>query len=79
MQNPGNYLGLCPQGRGSSESFFFWMRKMYFLPLALIPQAFAGFYYTFHFLNLTSQQSLNDVNSTIQTFCRKNWAEVRAL
>ncbi|XP_010169809.1 ectonucleoside triphosphate diphosphohydrolase 8, partial [Antrostomus carolinensis] len=38
--------------------------------------AFAGFYYTFHFLNLTSQQSLNDVNSTVQTFCKKNWAEL---
>ncbi|NXQ81122.1 ENTP8 diphosphohydrolase, partial [Nyctibius grandis] len=38
--------------------------------------AFAGFYYTFHFLNLTSQQSLNDVNSTVQTFCRKTWAEL---
>ncbi|PKU30488.1 hypothetical protein llap_19209 [Limosa lapponica baueri] len=38
--------------------------------------AFAGFYYTFHFLNLTSQQSLNDVNSTVETFCKKNWAEL---
>ncbi|KAK1192070.1 ENTP8 diphosphohydrolase, partial [Pygoscelis papua] len=38
--------------------------------------AFAGFYYTFHFLNLTSQQSLSDVNSTVQTFCKKNWAEL---
>ncbi|KFR03208.1 Ectonucleoside triphosphate diphosphohydrolase 8, partial [Opisthocomus hoazin] len=38
--------------------------------------AFAGFYYTFYFLNLTSQQSLSDVNSTIQTFCKKNWTEL---
>ncbi|NWY51652.1 ENTP8 diphosphohydrolase, partial [Chionis minor] len=38
--------------------------------------AFAGFYYTFHFLNLTSQQSLNEVNSTVQTFCKKNWTEL---
>ncbi|XP_009707988.1 PREDICTED: ectonucleoside triphosphate diphosphohydrolase 8 [Cariama cristata] len=38
--------------------------------------AFAGFYYTFHFLNLTGQRSLNDVNSTVQTFCKKNWAEL---
>ncbi|NXS43117.1 ENTP8 diphosphohydrolase, partial [Balaeniceps rex] len=38
--------------------------------------AFAGFYYTFHFLNLTSQQSLSDVNSTVQTFCKKNWTEL---
>ncbi|NXE81379.1 ENTP8 diphosphohydrolase, partial [Cochlearius cochlearius] len=38
--------------------------------------AFAGFYYTFHFLNLTSQQSLNDVNNTVQAFCKKNWTEL---
>ncbi|KAM6316204.1 ectonucleoside triphosphate diphosphohydrolase 8 [Podargus strigoides] len=38
--------------------------------------AFAGFYYTFHFLNLTTQQSLSNVNSTLQTFCRKNWSEL---
>ncbi|NWW48342.1 ENTP8 diphosphohydrolase, partial [Pedionomus torquatus] len=38
--------------------------------------AFAGFYYTFHFLNLTNQQSLNDVNSTVETFCKKTWVEL---
>ncbi|XP_065504397.1 ectonucleoside triphosphate diphosphohydrolase 8 [Caloenas nicobarica] len=38
--------------------------------------AFAGFYYTFQFLNLTSQQSLNDVNSTVQTFCKTSWTEL---
>uniref|UniRef100_A0A8C8AC19 Ectonucleoside triphosphate diphosphohydrolase 8 n=1 Tax=Otus sunia TaxID=257818 RepID=A0A8C8AC19_9STRI len=38
--------------------------------------AFAGFYYTFHFLNLTSQQSFSSVNSKIQTFCNKSWAEL---
>ncbi|XP_051492506.1 ectonucleoside triphosphate diphosphohydrolase 8 [Apus apus] len=38
--------------------------------------AFTGFYYTFHFLNLTNQQSLSDVNSTVQTFCKKNWTEL---
>ncbi|KAM6047791.1 ectonucleoside triphosphate diphosphohydrolase 8 [Chlamydotis macqueenii] len=38
--------------------------------------AFAGFYHTFHFLNLTSQKSLKDVNSTVQTFCQKNWTEL---
>ncbi|XP_061867607.1 ectonucleoside triphosphate diphosphohydrolase 8 [Colius striatus] len=38
--------------------------------------AFAGFYYTFHFLNLTSQQPLSDVNSTIQNFCSKTWTEL---
>lgn len=54
-------------------------KEMQFLPSPLNPQAFAGFYYTFHFLNLTSQQSLNDVNSTVETFCKKNWTEVRAL
>ncbi|NWV33391.1 ENTP8 diphosphohydrolase, partial [Grantiella picta] len=40
--------------------------------------AFAGFYYTFDFLNLTRQQSLSNVNSTILSFCRRNWTEVRA-
>ncbi|KAM6243821.1 ectonucleoside triphosphate diphosphohydrolase 8-like isoform 2-T2 [Porphyrio hochstetteri] len=38
--------------------------------------AFAGFYYTFHFLNLTNHQSLNDVNSTVWTFCKKSWSEL---
>uniref|UniRef100_A0A8C5TV21 Ectonucleoside triphosphate diphosphohydrolase 8 n=1 Tax=Malurus cyaneus samueli TaxID=2593467 RepID=A0A8C5TV21_9PASS len=38
--------------------------------------AFAGFYYTFHFLNLTRQQSLSDVNSTVLSFCRRNWTEL---
>ncbi|NXE96067.1 ENTP8 diphosphohydrolase, partial [Menura novaehollandiae] len=41
--------------------------------------AFAGFYYTFHFLNLTTQQSLSHVNTTVLSFCRRNWTEVRAL
>ncbi|NXU46820.1 ENTP8 diphosphohydrolase, partial [Drymodes brunneopygia] len=41
--------------------------------------AFAGFYYTFHFLNLTRQQSLSEVNTTVLSFCRRNWTEVRAL
>ncbi|NXN09072.1 ENTP8 diphosphohydrolase, partial [Indicator maculatus] len=38
--------------------------------------AFSGFYYTFDFLNLTSLQSLSDVNSTIQNFCRRSWTEL---
>ncbi|NXC11769.1 ENTP8 diphosphohydrolase, partial [Orthonyx spaldingii] len=38
--------------------------------------AFAGFYYTFHFLNLTRRQSLSDVNTTVLSFCRRNWAEL---
>ncbi|NXV08648.1 ENTP8 diphosphohydrolase, partial [Cettia cetti] len=41
--------------------------------------AFAGFYYTFNFLNLTHQQSLSEVNTTVLSFCRRNWTEVRAL
>ncbi|NXN93337.1 ENTP8 diphosphohydrolase, partial [Rhinopomastus cyanomelas] len=38
--------------------------------------AFAGFYYTFSFLNLTREQSLSNVNATIQTFCKRNWTEL---
>ncbi|NWR20760.1 ENTP8 diphosphohydrolase, partial [Emberiza fucata] len=38
--------------------------------------AFAGFYYTFSFLNLTRQQSLSEVNTTILSFCRRNWTEL---
>ncbi|NWY39734.1 ENTP8 diphosphohydrolase, partial [Sylvia atricapilla] len=38
--------------------------------------AFAGFYYTFNFLNLTQQQSLSEVNSTVLSFCRRNWTEL---
>lgn len=35
--------------------------------------AFSNFYYTFHFLNLTSRQPLNIVNDTIWKFCQKPW------
>nr|XP_009666387.1 PREDICTED: ectonucleoside triphosphate diphosphohydrolase 8 [Struthio camelus australis] len=38
--------------------------------------AFSGFYYTFHFLNLTGQQSLGHVNSTIWNFCSNTWEEL---
>ncbi|KAF4801694.1 Ectonucleoside triphosphate diphosphohydrolase 8 [Turdus rufiventris] len=38
--------------------------------------AFAGFYYTFHFLNLTHQPSLSEVNTTVLSFCRRNWTEL---
>uniref|UniRef100_A0A8D2NYU5 Ectonucleoside triphosphate diphosphohydrolase 8 n=1 Tax=Zosterops lateralis melanops TaxID=1220523 RepID=A0A8D2NYU5_ZOSLA len=38
--------------------------------------AFAGFYYTFNFLNLTHQESLSEVNATILSFCRRNWTEL---
>ncbi|XP_051832872.1 ectonucleoside triphosphate diphosphohydrolase 8 [Antechinus flavipes] len=40
--------------------------------------AFAGFYYTFHFLNLTDGQSLYTVNRTIWEFCQKPWKQVEA-
>ncbi|XP_033094276.1 ectonucleoside triphosphate diphosphohydrolase 8 isoform X3 [Trachypithecus francoisi] len=36
-------------------------------------QAFSNFYYTFHFLNLTSGQSLSTVNTTIWEFCQRPW------
>ncbi|KGL81522.1 Ectonucleoside triphosphate diphosphohydrolase 8, partial [Tinamus guttatus] len=38
--------------------------------------AFSGFYYTFDFLNLTDQQSLGHVNSTIWAFCNNTWKEL---
>ncbi|XP_025905162.1 ectonucleoside triphosphate diphosphohydrolase 8-like [Nothoprocta perdicaria] len=38
--------------------------------------AFSGFYYTFHFLNITGQQSLGHVNSTIWAFCNSTWKEL---
>ncbi|NWZ36458.1 ENTP8 diphosphohydrolase, partial [Brachypodius atriceps] len=38
--------------------------------------AFAGFYYTFNFLNLTHQESLSEVNTTVLSFCRRNWTEL---
>ncbi|XP_059721395.1 ectonucleoside triphosphate diphosphohydrolase 8-like isoform X3 [Haemorhous mexicanus] len=38
--------------------------------------AFAGFYYAFNFLNLTRQQSLSEVNTTVLSFCRRNWIEL---
>ncbi|KAM9326951.1 ectonucleoside triphosphate diphosphohydrolase 8-like [Gastrophryne carolinensis] len=40
--------------------------------------AFSAFYYTFSFLNLTYQQSLSIVNSTVWDFCSRNWTELRA-
>lgn len=44
--------------------------------LLYLPQAFSNFYYTFHFLNLTSRQPLNIVNDTIWKFCQKPWKMV---
>ncbi|XP_057355292.1 ectonucleoside triphosphate diphosphohydrolase 8 isoform X3 [Manis pentadactyla] len=40
--------------------------------------AFSNFYYTFHFLNLTSRQPLAAVNATIWEFCRRPWKLVEA-
>nr|XP_012639908.1 ectonucleoside triphosphate diphosphohydrolase 8 isoform X2 [Microcebus murinus] len=44
----------------------------------LPPQAFSNFYYTFHFLNLTSQQSLGAANDTVWEFCQESWEQVEA-
>ncbi|XP_045052821.2 ectonucleoside triphosphate diphosphohydrolase 8 isoform X3 [Desmodus rotundus] len=38
--------------------------------------AFSSFYYTFHFLNLTSGQPLATANATIWEFCQKTWRQV---
>ncbi|XP_058549388.1 ectonucleoside triphosphate diphosphohydrolase 8 isoform X2 [Neofelis nebulosa] len=40
--------------------------------------AFSNFYYTFHFLNLTSKQPLATVNATIWEFCQRPWKQVEA-
>ncbi|VCW76200.1 unnamed protein product [Gulo gulo] len=42
------------------------------------PQAFSNFYYTFHFLNLTSKQPLATVNATVWEFCQRPWKQVEA-
>ncbi|XP_017911718.1 PREDICTED: ectonucleoside triphosphate diphosphohydrolase 8 isoform X2 [Capra hircus] len=41
--------------------------------LAELVQAFSSFYYTFHFLNLTSKPSLSEANATIWEFCLLPW------
>uniref|UniRef100_A0A8C9M4U6 Ectonucleoside triphosphate diphosphohydrolase 8 n=1 Tax=Panthera tigris altaica TaxID=74533 RepID=A0A8C9M4U6_PANTA len=46
--------------------------------LAQLVQAFSNFYYTFHFLNLTSKQPLATVNATIWEFCQRPWKQVEA-
>nr|XP_021389412.1 ectonucleoside triphosphate diphosphohydrolase 8 [Lonchura striata domestica] len=38
--------------------------------------AFAGFYHTFSFLNLTHKQSPSEVNTAVVSFCRRNWEEL---
>ncbi|ELV13111.1 Ectonucleoside triphosphate diphosphohydrolase 8 [Tupaia chinensis] len=40
--------------------------------------AFSNFYYTFHFLNLTSGQPLGTINATIWEFCQRPWKLVQA-
>ncbi|XP_019496649.1 PREDICTED: ectonucleoside triphosphate diphosphohydrolase 8 isoform X2 [Hipposideros armiger] len=40
--------------------------------------AFSSFYYTFHFLNLTSGQPLATANATVWEFCQKPWRLVEA-
>ncbi|KAM9721117.1 ectonucleoside triphosphate diphosphohydrolase 8 isoform 1-T1 [Dama dama] len=40
--------------------------------------AFSNFYYTFHFLNLTSRPSLSEANATIWEFCLQPWKLVEA-
>ncbi|XP_032117599.1 ectonucleoside triphosphate diphosphohydrolase 8 isoform X6 [Sapajus apella] len=40
--------------------------------------AFSNFYYTFHFLNLTSGQPLSTANATIWEFCQRSWKLVEA-
>lgn len=37
------------------------------------PQAFSNFYYTLHFLNLTSRQPLATVNTSVWEFCQRPW------
>ncbi|XP_023556101.1 ectonucleoside triphosphate diphosphohydrolase 8 isoform X5 [Octodon degus] len=41
-------------------------------------QAFSNFYYTFHFLNLTSRQPLSTVNASVWDFCQRPWRLVEA-
>ncbi|KAM6170164.1 ectonucleoside triphosphate diphosphohydrolase 8 [Rhynchocyon petersi] len=40
--------------------------------------AFSNFYYTFHFLNLTSGQPLEQVNASVWEFCQRPWKLVVA-
>ncbi|XP_058998942.1 ectonucleoside triphosphate diphosphohydrolase 8 isoform X2 [Mustela lutreola] len=46
--------------------------------LAQLLQAFSNFYYTFHFLNVTSKQPLATVNATVWEFCQRPWKQVEA-
>ncbi|TRZ12738.1 hypothetical protein HGM15179_014386 [Zosterops borbonicus] len=43
------------------------------------PQAFSGFYYTLHFLNLTEGQPLSLVNASIREICNSTWKQVQEL
>ncbi|KAM5330738.1 ectonucleoside triphosphate diphosphohydrolase 8 isoform 2-T2 [Glossophaga mutica] len=49
---------------------------VYQLPVRGKFYAFSSFYYTFHFLNLTSGQSLATANATVWEFCQKTWRQV---
>ncbi|XP_069603781.1 ectonucleoside triphosphate diphosphohydrolase 8-like [Ranitomeya imitator] len=40
--------------------------------------AFSAFFYTFDFLNLTSGQSLSTVQSTVETYCARDWSELQS-
>ncbi|XP_015278605.1 PREDICTED: ectonucleoside triphosphate diphosphohydrolase 8 [Gekko japonicus] len=40
--------------------------------------AFSAYYYTFSFLNLTEGQPLAAVEDAVQTFCARNWTELKA-
>nr|XP_008523329.1 PREDICTED: ectonucleoside triphosphate diphosphohydrolase 8 isoform X5 [Equus przewalskii] len=46
--------------------------------LAGLVQAFSNFYYTLHFLNLTSRQPLATVNTSVWEFCQRPWKLVEA-
>ncbi|XP_044309074.1 ectonucleoside triphosphate diphosphohydrolase 8 [Varanus komodoensis] len=40
--------------------------------------AFSAYYYTFYFLNLTKTKPLDTVKVTIQTFCSREWKDVKS-
>ncbi|XP_052551869.1 ectonucleoside triphosphate diphosphohydrolase 3 isoform X2 [Tympanuchus pallidicinctus] len=45
--------------------------------LALLLQAFSGFYYTINALNLSGHFSLADFNSSMWFFCSQSWAQLQ--
>ncbi|XP_068105978.1 ectonucleoside triphosphate diphosphohydrolase 8-like [Hyperolius riggenbachi] len=38
--------------------------------------AFSAFFYTFHFLNMTSGQNVQAVRDTVSAYCARDWAEL---